>query len=100
MRRGFAEEFASALKDGFTDIEVKHGKDALMQERRLARNEDSEVAGTLANQAYLGRTWATSGQIDSAIEKLTTADVNAVLRKYLKPDEFAYAMAGDFAKKK
>ena len=24
--RGFAEEFASALKDGFTDAEVKHGQ--------------------------------------------------------------------------
>jgi zinc protease len=100
VRRGFAEEFAGALKDGFTDVEVKNAKDAVMQERRLARNEDSQVAGAVANQAFLGRTWATSGQVDNAIEKLTTADVNAVLRKYLKPDEFIYSMAGDFAKKK
>jgi zinc protease len=100
VRRGFAEEFAGALKDGFTDVEVRNAKDAVMQERRLARNEDHAVANAVANQAYLGRTWATSGQIDNAIEKLTTADVNAVLRKYLKPDEFIYSMAGDFAKKK
>ncbi|MEO8346179.1 MAG: pitrilysin family protein [Betaproteobacteria bacterium] len=100
VRRGFAEEMALALKDGFTDSEVKTAKEALMQERRLGRNEDGSVAGTLANQSYLGRTWSTSGQIDTAIEKLTTADVNAVLRKYIKPDEFGYAVAGEFAKKK
>jgi zinc protease len=58
------------------------------------------VAGSLANQSYLGRTWSTSGQIDAAIEKLTTADVNAVLRKYLKPGDIGYAYAGEFAKKK
>ena len=100
VRRGFAEEMALALKDGFTDSEVKTAKEALLQERRLGRNEDGSVAGTLANQSYLGRTWSTSGQIDAAIEKLTTADVNAVLRKFIKPDEFGYAVAGEFAKKK
>ena len=99
VRRGFSEEIANALKGGFTDIEVKDAREALMQERRLSRNEDSQVAGTLANQAFLGRTWSTSGQIDNSIGKLTTADVNAVLRKYLKPDEIGYAFAGDFAKK-
>ena len=31
---------------------------------------------------------------------MTTADVNAALRKYVKPDDFGYAFAGDFAKKK
>jgi zinc protease len=100
VRKGFAEEMASSLKDGFTDVEVKNAKDGLMQERHLSRNQDNEVAGSLLNQAFLGRTWATSGQIDNAIEKLTTADVNAALRKYVKPDDVGYAFAGDFAKKK
>jgi zinc protease len=100
VRRGLAEEMAAALKDGFTDAEVKTAKEAVMQQRRLGRNEDGGVAGALANQSYLGRTWSTSGRIDVAIEKLTTADVNAVLRKYLKPDDLGYAFAGDFAKKK
>ena len=100
VRRGFSEEMALALKDGFTDAEIKIAKDALMQERRLGRNEDGSVAGTLANQSYLSRTWSTSGKIDEAIESLTTADVNAVLRKYIKPDDFGYAVAGEFAKKK
>jgi hypothetical protein len=36
--------------------------------------------------------------VDAAIAKLTTAEVNAVFRKYFKPGEFAYAFAGDFDK--
>ena len=100
VRQGFSEEMAVALKDGFTDSEVKNAKEALMQERHLSRNEDGQLAGSLANQAFLGRTWSTSGQIDAAIEKLTAAEVNAALRKYVKPDEFAYSFAGDFGKKK
>ena len=36
--------------------------------------------------------------LDAAIEKLTTAEVNAAFRKYVKAPEFAYAFAGDFAK--
>jgi len=100
VRRAFAEEMAAALKDGVTDAEVRTAKDALMQERRLGRNEDGQVAGALANQSYLGRTWSTSGRIDAEIEKLTPADVNTVLRRYLKPDDMGYAFAGDFMKKK
>ena len=95
-----AEEMARALKDGFTEAEVANAKAALMQERRLGRTRTARVAGGLANQAYLGRTWSRPAKIDAAIEKLTPADVNAALRKYLKPDDFAYAFAGDFAKKK
>ena len=67
-----------------------------MQERRLGRTEDGRIAGALSSQAYLGRTFATSGAVDAAIEKLTPQDVNAALRKYVKPAEFAFAFAGTF----
>ncbi len=96
VRAGFTEEFERALKDGFTDTEVANARDGVMQERRLARTEDGRIAGALTTQAYLGRTFARSAVVDAAIEMLTTADVNAVLRKYLKPGEFAYAFAGTF----
>ena len=72
-----------------------------MQERQLRpqprRRASPARWRTRRTSAARGRT---SGQIDKAIEKLTPADVNAALRKYVKPDDFAYAFAGDFAKKK
>jgi zinc protease len=96
VRAGFAEEFARLLKDGFTDTEVKDAKAAVIQERKLGRSEDGSVAGALTSQAYLGRTYAVSAAVDAAIEKLTTAEVNAAIRKYLKSADFTYAFAGDF----
>jgi zinc protease len=96
VRTGFAEEFARVIKDGFTDAEVKDAKAAVLQERRLARAEDGPVAGALTSQAYLGRTYAASAAVDAAIEKLSTADVNAAIRKYLNTENFTTAFAGDF----
>ena len=34
--------------------------------------------------------------MDAALEKLTVADVNAALRKYLKNDQWVAAFAGEF----
>ena len=96
VRTGLAEELDGAVKSGFTDAEVKAAKDGIMQERRLSRTEDGRIAGALANQLYLNRTFATSGAVDAAIEKLTTQDVNAALRKYVKPGDFAFVFAGTF----
>jgi len=98
VRADFAEELARAGTGGFTDAEVQAGKEGLLQERRLARTQDGTVAGALANQAFLGRTWAFSAALDASIEKLTTAEVNAAFAKYVKASELAYAFAGDFAR--
>ena len=39
--------------------------------------------------------WVFSKKQAEAISKLTTADVNAALRKYIKPDEITFVLAGD-----
>ncbi len=99
VRTGLSEEFDRALKDGFTEAEVKAAKEGVLQERVLGRTDDGRIAGALVSQAFLGRTFATSATVDAAIARLTPQDVNAALRKYLKPGEFAYAFAGDFEKR-
>ncbi len=99
VRTGFSEEFDRAVKDGFTDAEVVAAKAGVMEKRQLARTEDGGIAAALSSQEFLGRTFAQSAAVDAAIAKLTTADVNAALRKYFKPAEMTYAFAGDFDKK-
>ncbi len=100
LRTGVQEELERALRDGFTAEEVTASKDAVMQQRRLARSQDAGLAGGLAEQAYLGRTFAFAGEVDKAIEALTPDQVNAAFRRHVKPDAFAAFFAGDFAKKK
>jgi zinc protease len=99
VRSALADELARALKDGFTEAEVAASKRALLEERRTNRAQDAVVAGALAQQAYLGRTFAESARIDAAIEAATVESVNAALRKYLASDRVAWAFAGDFARK-
>ena len=100
VRAAIAEEFARALKDGFTDAEVADAKRALLQARRIARAQDGALAGGLVQQTYVGRTWDYAAKIDQGIEAVTVEKANAVLRKYVDADGFAWSYAGDFAKKK
>ena len=99
LRTALNEEMTRALRDGFTEKEVADAKEAILQERALARAQDARVASELAKQAYLGRTFAFSEEADAKIAGVSADAVNAALRKYLKPAEFVDVFAGDFAKK-
>ena len=95
MRRSSQSRISSC-----TDKEVADAKQAVMQKRRLARNEDGVLGSALVTQAYLGRTWQQNAELDTALEALTASEVNAALRKYVRADGFAWAVAGDFARVK
>ena len=90
------EELAKALKDGFSARELVDGQRGLLSARRLGRAQDAAMAGGLANNLYLERTFAVSARVDAAIEALTVAQVNEALRKYVKPESLVFAVGGDF----
>ncbi len=96
VESAFGEEIARALRDGFTQRELDEGKRGLLSSRQLARSQDPNLAAALANNLYVGRTFAVSQAVDEAIARATLADVNAALRKHLKPDRFVTAVGGDF----
>ncbi len=99
LAKALAEELSGAVTNGFTDAEVEVAKSSVLKRRQLQRTQDASLASALVQQAYLGRTFAFAGKVDAAIAALTAADVNAALRKYVKPDAFALVYAGDFAKR-
>ena len=96
VEKAFREELARALKDGFEAKELAEAQRGLLSFRRLSRAQDDSIAGGLANNLFLGRTFALSGQVDAALAKLTLAQVNAALRKYVQPDKLVWALGGDF----
>jgi zinc protease len=96
VEAAFGEEIERALRDGFTERELREGQRGLLAFRRLSRSQDGTLAAAWASNLYLGRTFARSRQIDEAIARLTLADVNAALRRYLRPDRFTVGWAGDF----
>lgn len=94
------EEVARIVKSGYTEAEVAEGVQALLNERRLNRAQDGILARTWLSYLELGRTFAWSADIDRQLRELTADDVNAAIRKYLKPKGFSSSLAGDFKKKR
>ena len=54
------------------------------------------MAGALAQNLYLARTFAFAQQVDDAMAKLTLDELNAVWRKYIQPERLVLAWGGDF----
>jgi zinc protease len=94
----FKDELAKALKDGFSDDELKMGKAGWAQSRRVGRAQDRALAGTLAGYLYLDRTMAWDAELERKVEALTADQVVAALRKYIDPARISFVKAGDFAK--
>jgi zinc protease len=98
LDKALTEELARIVRDGVTEAEVAEAKSSILRRRQLSRTQDPSLAAALVQQAYLGRTFAFSAKIDAAIAAVTVSEVNAALRKYVKPDGFAYVYAGTFGK--
>jgi len=92
------EEIQRVLADGFSDAEVADGITALLNYRRLARAQDKVLASAWSNYLELGRNFAWSDEVDRKLQELTADDVNRALRKFLQPERFSTAVAGDFMK--
>jgi len=99
VEKAISEELARVLKDGFTDAEVRDGVAALLNYRNLSRAQDDVLSSVWVDYMKTGRTFAWSAEVDKKLQALTPADVNTALRKYLKPETFSTAVAGDFTKK-
>jgi zinc protease len=96
VESAFREEVARALKEGFGAKELAEAKESLLSFRRLARAQDANLAGTLATNLYLNRSFALAQKVDAQIAAVTVEQVNTALRLYLKPDQFVYGFGGDF----
>lgn len=99
LKTGVSEELARLVKDGVTDEELATAKSGILQARRLSRAQDGNLAGLLSSQLYLNRTMAFGTQLETAVKNISRDEVNAVIRKYIKPDQLLNVYAGDFNKK-
>lgn len=97
MQAGVDEELASFVDHGVTVEELADAKKALAEERKVGRAQDGNLASAMVSQLNLGRTMAFSDRQDAQIANLGVDQVNAVVRKYIKPDHFVHYFAGDFA---
>jgi zinc protease len=98
VEKAIREELARAVRDGFSDDEVEAGKRAVLEARRLQRSQDRALAARLGNYLYLKRTFAWDVEFEAKIAALSTAQVNAALRKHIDPARLSVVVAGDLKK--
>ncbi len=94
------EELARSLADGFSPQEVEQFKKQFLQERKAARSGDDHAIGVLMAIQEFNQDWDLALKNDKLIESFTTEQINAVWRKYLKPDQLVWGIFSDVAKTK
>lgn len=100
LETAFKEEMERAIKDGFTEEEIKAAKSGYLQGRQVSRAQDAGLAGTLNNNLYLNRTMDYDADFEKKIAALTPAQINAAFKKYIDYNKLVIVKAGDFAKSK
>jgi len=93
------EEIDRMLRDGLSDKEVADARAGLLQERLLNRSADSTLASVWSDYLDLDRAFTTfSLAFEERVKSLTTAEVNAALRRHIDPAKMTVVVAGDASK--
>lgn len=100
VEAGVREVIQKVVESGFTLEEVESAKSGYLQQRKISRSKDGELAPTLGNNAYLDRNMQWSKAFESKLQALTTEDIHKVMKRYLTMDDFAILTGADFSKAK
>ncbi|MDC6351267.1 pitrilysin family protein [Zeaxanthinibacter sp. PT1] len=99
VQLGFKEEIARFITDGITEEELKDAINGWVQGRTVSRAKDNELASLVNNNIYYDRDMEFHKSIEDKVTSLTVKDVNAAIKKYIKPfTEWTVVNAGDFKK--
>ena len=100
LEKAFKDEVEKILKDGITAEELDAAKKGIAQSRMATRAADRSLVGRLNNYQGINRTMKWDTEFEAAIAKLTVADVNTALKKYINLSKMSMFKAGDFDKVK
>jgi zinc protease len=98
VEAAFNEELARALKDGFTADEVQKAKKTWLDERTVARAEESSIAGMLMARERWNRTLEWDAKLEAAVAALTPEQVNEAFKRHVDPAAISIVKGGDFKK--
>jgi zinc protease len=90
MRR----EIAGGVTRPFTDAEVQSAKGNILNSFIFRFDSKEKVLGEKVAYEFYGYPLDTLERFRKEIEKITTADVNRVAKKYLKPEQLAIVVVG------
>lgn len=91
------EELVRFVAEGITESELRDAVNGILVARTQSRANDGSIAGMLNSDAYLDRNMQMRAVSDAKYKALTVAEVNAAIRKFIKPDQLSVFVAGDFS---
>lgn len=91
-----AEEVDKLLKEGVSAKELDEAKKAYLEEQKVRRSSDQQLAGLLSDALHAGRTFAYHADLEKKVAALQPAEVNAAIRKHISPKRLVLIRAGDF----
>jgi zinc protease len=94
------EELARSLDGGFTAAEVEKFKRELLADRLRGRSGDGWAMSFMAGQMEFDFARDARKKNDALIAALTTEQVNAVWKQYVKPEQLVWGIFGDQSKMK
>lgn len=100
LEAAFKEEIQKVVTEGFTAEEIAAAKSGWSQSRTVTRAQDGSLAGTLNNYLFTKRTLSWDEAYEKKVMDLTPEQINAAMKKHLKPELINIVKAGDFAKAK
>lgn len=100
LEAAFKEEIEKVVKDGFTQEELTAAKSGWLQSQKVSRSSDNGVASKLSQYLFMDRSMNWDADFESKVEKLTLAEVNQAMKKYLDYSKMIIVKAGDFKKDK
>lgn len=89
------EELERFLTEGPSDQEVADAKTAWLESRKVSRSSDGAIAGRLASNLHLDRTFAFDADEERRIAELTARQIQEAFVKYIQPDKLIVIRAGD-----
>jgi len=97
VRQLIGEEVARLASQGVTKEELEEAKRSYLERRGMSRTQDSALGGILSGQLYAGRTMQQEADFEARLKALTSEQVTAAAKKYIKPEGMVIVTAGDFA---
>ena len=86
------------LSKGVTEQEVEAAKADIMKKRVTSLEDERNIHSMLTGQLERNKTLMDRAERDQALAKLSKADVDAVIKKYIKLDQFVEVMADQYGK--
>jgi zinc protease len=94
-----AEELDKLLREGVSRDELAQAKKAYLENLKLYRSRDTDLADLLARGLFSGRTFAYYVDLEQKIAALTADQIHEAVRKHWEPAKLVIIHAVDFRKK-